>query len=213
MIRITSLGIVLLVTIALTACSPFQSGMVSATPTPLATTEEIALPVPTETPISDSAAITDSTQITSNNGTSTTVDATVTPVVPAMNEELAHYLGPNPYTPSPSFDVGYDVAVWEYVEDNGSGRISQLIHRTLPGCSIWLRAGPVGAPVVSQASLAGAEWTIGQVQPNILLYSLPQGDIEFIFGLFLPEPYVEGSKSLCQEAAERVIETFQVIQR
>ena len=166
MVRIVSFGMVVLMTIVLTACTPVQPRIVSAT---------------------------------------------ITPVVHPTNEELAHYQGPNPYTSSPAFDVGYDVAVWEYVEDDGSGRMAQLIHRTLSGCSLWLRAGPVDAPVVAHTRLAGVEWTIGQVQPNILLYSLPQDEIAFLFGLLLPEPYGESNRSPCQAAAERVIETFQAI--
>lgn len=126
-----------------------------------------------------------------------------------FTEELAHYQGPNPYTSSPSFDVGYASSIWEYVADDGSGRESQLIHRTLPGCALWLRAGPVGTQNASTTILAGTEWTVGQVQPNILLYSMPKGDIAFTLGLLLPEVYVESVKSPCQAAAERVIETLQ----
>lgn len=148
------------------------------------------------------------------NGASATFDVPVTPPgAPMTSDGLTHYQGPNPYRSSPSFDVGYDPSVWEYVEDDGSGRQSQLMHRSLSGCSLWLRAGPVGAPDVSSASLAGYDWTISQAQPNVLIYSTPQGDIAFIFGLILPDAYSESAKSPCQEAAESVIETFKEVRQ
>jgi hypothetical protein len=88
---------------------------------------------------------------------------------------VAHYQGPNPYRATPLFDVAYDAAMWEYVEDDSSGRQSQLKHRSLPGCAIWLRAGPVDATPVADVWLAERAWTIAQVQPNIIQYSSPEG--------------------------------------
>jgi len=102
------------------------------------------------------------------NGVSATFDVPVTPALAETpGDGLAHYQGPNPYGVGPSFDVGYDPAVWEYVEDDGSGRPSQLLHRELPGCVLWLRAGPVGMMTIASSSLAGLDWTIGLVQPYV----------------------------------------------
>lgn len=124
---------------------------------------------------------------------------------------VAHYQGPNPYRATPAFDVAYDAAVWEYVEDDGSGRQSQLKHSSLPGCAVWLRAGPVGATQRAMAWLAEREWTISQVQSNIIQYSSAQGDITWIFGVLLPEAYSGRGNSNCQDAAEQVIDTFKVL--
>ena len=152
-----------------------------------------------------------------------TVEVPVTPSQPATSQPatsptaaltsvaVAHYQGPNPYRATPAFDVSYDPAVWEYVEDDGSGRQSQLKHSSLPGCAIWLRAGPVGATQMATVWLAERAWTIWQVQSNVIQYSSPQGDIAWIFGVLLPEAYSGRGNSNCQDAAEQVIDTFKVL--
>ena len=139
-----------------------------------------------------------------------TSPAATTPVAPTA-AGVAHYQGPNPYRATPAFDVAYDAAVWEYVEEDGSGRQSQLKHRSLPGCAVWLRAGPVGATQMAMAWLAEREWTISQVQSNIIQYSSAQGDIAWVFGVLLPEAYSGRGNSTCQDAAEQVIDTFKVL--
>ena len=119
--------------------------------------------------------------------------------------------GPQSLPGHAAFDVAYDPAVWEYVEDDGSGRQSQLKHRSLPGCAVWLRAGPVGATQMATVWRAEREWTISQVQSNIIQYSSAQGDISWIFGVLLPEAYSGRGNSNCQDAAEQVIDTFKVL--
>ena len=146
-----------------------------------------------------------------------TVEAPVTPApaettpVASTAAGVAHYQGPNPYRATPAFDVAYDTAVWEYVEDDGSGRQSQLKHRLLPGCAVWLRAGPVGATQRAMTWKAEREWTISQVQSTIIQYSSAQGDITWIVGVLLPEAYSGRGNSNCQDAAEQVIDTFKVL--
>ena len=142
--------------------------------------------------------------------TTTASPAAITP--DRTGGTVAHYQGPNPYRATPLFDVAYDAAVWEYVEDDGSGRHSQLVHRSLPGCVLWLRAGPAGATPVASVWLAEREWTLAQVQANIIQYSSPQGDINWIFGVLLPEAYSGRGNSNCQDAAEQVIDTFTVVE-
>ena len=124
---------------------------------------------------------------------------------------LARYQGPNPYRATPAFEVAYDPALWQYVEDDGSGRQSQLKHTSMPGCAVWLRAGPVGATQMAMVWLAEREWTLSQVQSNIIQYSAAQGDIGWIFGVLLPEAYSGRGNSNCQDAAEQVIDTFTVV--
>jgi hypothetical protein len=70
---------------------------------------------------------------------------------------------------------------------------------------------PDGRAALSTAQIAGYEWTIFLVQPDIVMYSIPWDDISFIFGLILPEPYVQDVKSPCQQALEDVMQTFQVV--
>ena len=140
-----------------------------------------------------------------------TVEAPATSAVTPTAAGVAHYQGPNPYRATPAFDVAYDAAIWEYVEDDGSNRQSQLKHRLLPGCAVWLRAGPVGAAPMGMVWLAEREWSISQVQSNIIQYSSAQGDIAWIFGVLLPEAYSGRGNSNCQDAAEQVIDTFKVL--
>lgn len=132
---------------------------------------------------------------------------------PAMTTpgDLVRYQGPNPYRSSPAFSVDYDPSVWEFVEKDGSGREPELNHRGNPQCSVWLQAGPMGAQPISTARIAEYDWTIFQVQPDIIMYSMPWDDISFIFGLILPEPYAPDVKSPCQQALEDVMQTFQVV--
>jgi hypothetical protein len=134
------------------------------------------------------------------------------PAGESTGETVAHYQGPNPYRAAPRFDVAYDTAVWEYVEDDGSGRQSQLKHRSLPGCVIWLRAGPVDATEVATVWRAERAWTLSQVESNVIQYSSPQGDIGWIFGVLLPEAWSGLGNSACQDAAEQVIDTFSVVE-
>jgi hypothetical protein len=156
--------------------------------------------------------------IVTANGASTTFTVPVLspaagpPAGEPTGETVAHYQGPNPYRATPLFDVAYDTAVWEYVEDDGSGRPSQLKHRSLPGCTIWLRAGPGDATQVATVWRAEREWTLSQVQSNIIQYSSPQGDIGWIFGVLLPEAWSGRGNSACQDAAEQVIDTFSVVE-
>ena len=132
---------------------------------------------------------------------------------PAMNTSggLVRYQGPNPYRSTPAFSVDYDPSIWEFVEKDGSGREPRLDHRNIAQCSVWLTAGPMGAQPVATAQLAGYDWTIFQVQPDIIMYSIPWEDISFIFGLILPESYTPDVKSPCQQALEDVMQTFQIV--
>jgi hypothetical protein len=127
------------------------------------------------------------------------------------SSEPVRYQGPNPYRASPAFSVDYDPSVWEFVEQDGSGREPRLDHRGIAQCSVWLGAGPVGAEPVSTINLAGYEWTVSRVQQEILMYATPMDDIAFIFGLFLPEPYATDVTSPCQQALEAVMQTFQIV--
>lgn len=142
-----------------------------------------------------------------------TVPAPATAATPPESQgtSVAHYQGPNPYRASPSFDVAYDPTVWEFVEDDGSGRQDQLKHRSLPGCTIWLRAGPVGGTETATVWLAERAWTISQVQSNAIQYTAPQDDVAWVFGVLLPEAYSGMGNSTCQDAAERVLDTFRVL--
>lgn len=125
--------------------------------------------------------------------------------------ELAEYRGPNPYRATPEFTVKYDPAAWEYVAQDGLGREANLVHRGLPNCAIWLKAGPVGAQSAGTVQLAGYDWTLAQIQSNVISYSTPRNDIAFIFGVFLPDAYIAEARSSCQQAFEEVLSTFQVV--
>lgn len=98
------------------------------------------------------------------------------------------------------------------MEDDGSGRQSQLKHRSLLGCAIWLRPGPVDATQVAAMWRAEREWSLSLVQPNILQYATGQGDAGWIVGVLLPEAWSGLGNSACQDASEQVIDTFTVVE-
>ena len=169
-------------------------------------------PVSTRAPLLPTATAAPTSTATAEIPAADTADETVAVTPGPAAETATHYQGPNPYRTTPRFDVAYDTAVWEYVEDDGSGRLSQLKHRSDPGCTIWLRAGPVGATEVANVWLAERAWTLSQVQSHVILYSAPEGDIGWNFGVLLPEEYSGMGNSSCQDAAERVIDTFKIVE-
>lgn len=166
--------------------------------TPTVAPTETSTETPTETPTEAAAEV------------AAEAAAAVTPET--AEGTVAHYQGPNSYRATPRFDVAYDTSVWEYVEDDGSGRQSQLKHRSDQGCTIWLRAGAVGTTEVATVWLAERAWTIGQVQPQVILYTAPEGDISWNFGVLLPQEYSGMGNSSCQDAAERVLDTFKIVE-
>jgi hypothetical protein len=174
-------------------------------PTSEATVEPPATPAPAATVAAPAG--------TADPATAAAATADPTTAAAATPTGLGRYQGPNPYRATPEFEVVYDPAMWEYVEDDGSGRQSQLKHTAMPGCAVWLRAGPVGATPVATVWRAERAWTIAQVQPDIILYSSPQDDITWIFGVMLPETYSGRGNSSCQDAAEQVIDTFRVLEQ
>jgi hypothetical protein len=208
----------------------FEITLLATAADPACPPDYLGLPFRIAIPI-NVAQLPDGEYIVSANGASTTFTVPIpSPAARPPAEETAapgppttvtldptggavtHYQGPNPYRATPRFDVAYDAAVWEYVEDDGSGRQSQLKHRSLPGCAVWLRAGPVGATEVATVWRAERAWIIAQVQSNIIQYSSAEGDINWIFGLLLPEAWSGLGNSACQDAAEQVIDTFAVVE-
>lgn len=182
---------------------------------PTATSAPDGSALETATP-SDTAPPAEAVEVTAEMNAEMTAEETAAspaPVSPVPVETtMVHYQGPNSYRATPRFDVAYDTAVWEYVEEDGSGRQSQLKHRSDPGCTIWLRAGAVGAVEVATVWLAERAWAIAQVQSQVILYTAPEGDISWNFGLLLPEAYSGMGNSSCQDAAERVIDTFKIVE-
>jgi hypothetical protein len=181
-----------------------------ASPLPTATADPTATSAATEpdSPLPTVTALATATLAPAATAAATVAEASPPPTpAPA----LGHYRGPNPYRAEPVFEVTYDPATWEYVEDDGSGRQSQLKHRLFDGCTIWLRAGPVDAKQVAMAWAADRAWSVSQVGPNIIQYVSPQDDFAWIFGILLPEPFTGRASSNCQDAAEQVIGTFKVV--
>ncbi len=176
------------------------AGVLQPTVEMLATATET--PARTETPVATPAA-------TATVTTTGTIETTAVPLTPSP--ALQYYRGPNPYRATPLFEVAYDPSRWQYVEDDGTGRPSQLKHREMDGCAIWLRAGPVDAKQVGTVWLAERAWSVAQVQPKVIEYVSPQEDFAWIFGVLLSEEFTGRANSNCQDAAEQVIGTFRVV--
>ncbi len=132
-------------------------------------------------------------------------------VEPTAGDDLVHYQGTSPHNRyAPPFEIDYSPSLWEFVQADGPGRVDQLLHRTIAGCSLFLGEGGIGTRQVSTLNLAGYVWTVSQVQSQILRYYTLQDNSSFIFGLTLPDPYKDSVKDPCQQAAEDVLETFRV---
>jgi hypothetical protein len=191
--------------LALTACS--WSGTPEASPTKMISppfeTKEISLLV--ETPSAGRSQVGDpSNESLSSNGSLDSASS-------GDEQELSRYQGATPYRSSPLFEIFYSPSVWQYVEDDGSGRFHQLHHREIEDCVLWLKSGGIGAAFIDTVDLGEIEWRVFQVQAQNVNYSVQWQDIAFIFGLAMPKPYSAGKKTPCQFAAEEVISTFEVI--
>jgi hypothetical protein len=129
-------------------------------------------------------------------------------------EGMVYYqavVNPN-YQNSPPFSVRYAASDWELVPGDSSGRFDQLRHRGIGGCTLWLQVGPSQASRVTTVELGGYEWAVfSQARPGYLIYSTPWEDQAFILMVTLPDPGPEQAKSPCQQAAEEVLMTFQVL--
>jgi hypothetical protein len=87
---------------------------------------------------------------------------------------LARYQ-PQLYRATACVRGGHDPALWQYVEDDGSGRRASWAH--IPARLRRLAAaGPVGATPVATVGWLKRAWTIAQVAAEYQ-YSSPQGDI------------------------------------
>jgi hypothetical protein len=191
------LHLLFVITLFLNACA---NGTVSLTST--GTQTPTALPSPTVT-VAKATPI-DAATVTS------LPSPTVTTVAPQPTAALTLYRNANPYLPKPQFEVSYDPAVWSLDQTMESN--DRLLHRTIKNCDFRLQAGPIGAQSVAKTELAGREWTISLVQPNILLYWFSYKTIGFDFGLVMPTDYSPTEKNPCQVQAEQVIDTFRIIE-
>lgn len=196
----------------LAACGqnqPSQAEVVPVTPVPAtvpAMPAAVATPVPTpEAP---------------NTPTPAAGVATEPASIAAEEDAPVRYRGHSPYgTQFPDFEVGYDPAVWEFVHDNQTGRLDQLMRRDDPACVVWLQAGPIGMTQQGEETLAGRTWRVGgdyidAVGAFVALYSLRMDDAGYVIGVILPdgEEYRTVDKPACQRMAEAVIATFEPVE-
>jgi hypothetical protein len=111
----------------------------------------------------------------------------------------------------PEFVIWYDPVLWEYVQDDGSGRLEQLFSRDISGCRIWLQAGALAPKYLSKVNLAGQEWHMGLIGSYILYYWLTTESGSYGFWVTLPEAYSPTAQSPCQRRAEAVLATLAVV--
>lgn len=129
------------------------------------------------------------------------------------NEHLTHVSDLVSYPEIPPYEVWYDAEIWQFTEDDEPG----LVNLEDSNCYLSLRNAPGGAEPVDAISLAGRVWTIfGGTDENgepasSIVYSTQAGDGGYLFRIDLPEPYQEGEKSICEQLAEEVIDTFRVM--
>ena len=161
---------------------------------------------------------------TATTVTAPPVEPTPSPTPVAMDSPLNHsplavletpalvrYRGVNPYGPDyPPFDIWYDPSQWQFVEGEDASSSPRLVAAGMPGCQIRLQTGPIGAESADSVQLAGREWRIAPVQPGLFYFTLDEAP-GFMFDIFLPQEATDTVRAACQEAAERMIDTFEVV--
>jgi hypothetical protein len=195
--------LVLLVSIYCTGCdsqveSPLSQNKDGIAQSPISTAS---------TPQAPLAATIESVAVTA---TPSPVSAQTSPLLPSS--ELLSYQGEGNYAGMAQFEVLFDPAVWELINEPESynNRLSNLRE---PSCIIGLQTGAVGSTTVDRVILAGREWFINHIHANVINYLFltdTQGTA-YIFGVVLPEDYRDGTKSSCQLMAEEVIDTFSLV--
>lgn len=118
------------------------------------------------------------------------------------------------YPELPPYEVWYDANVWQF----GGDMEPRLTNRDNPDCYLSLLGPAMENESLDHVRLAGRNWTIrgggwdenGELGNSIIYVSL-EGVGAYIFEVDLPEPYQAGEKSICQQLAEDVIDTFKIM--
>ncbi len=139
--------------------------------------------------------------------------ATLPTTAPTQSVRNRIYRGLDSYNEKHAFEVTFDEQIWAFVEKDEGGRDGVLQSREIKNCWIWLSAGPLGAELLHNISLASGEWKVSRVQPSILMYSQDYKNLAFIFGISLPKPYVQNELSACLQQSEDVLKTFRVVEK
>lgn len=158
-----------------------------------------------------------------------TVHAPISPLVPRSDSNGTFSETPNrslqPSTPDRSdwpiyrseypgdwvqFEVRYDPRVWSLVDEQTEH--VRLAHREIQKCSVRLMSYSTEVSAFyGTVHLAGIEWNLAASRKTLLHYStLTPEQLSFIINVELPEEFSPAHKSLCQSAAEVVIDTFMV---
>lgn len=164
----------------------------TTTITPVVVQSPLLVPITAEIPVSTSASIPESLLPTHIEG-----------------KELVKYRGYSGYGfEYPDFEVWYDPIIWEFVPDD-----NRLVYHNEPNCSLILQSGATDAVISPPAdiTLAGRLWHYQLTFGNRLAYYTHFGNIVYIFDVSLSEKYDETIKSICQQLAEEVLNTFTLV--
>lgn len=110
---------------------------------------------------------------------------------------------------APHFEVVFDETIWQFVNTRYNG--PQLIMRKEPRCILDLRAGATRRENLGTTEFAGKTWSFSKGGRHFLAYSLPHGVAGFIFGVYLPQEFDVTQPSMCQQAAELILDTFIIV--
>jgi len=124
------------------------------------------------------------------------------------------YKGMMPPEDRLQYTIQYDSDTWQYSEGEPFGRI--LTHQRIEGCHIGLYIIPEIADAIGTVQLGNHLWTVyktAAINLDIVYYSLPHGEDTFAIYLFLPSQsrFSFDDKGPCQQEAEAVLSTFQIV--
>jgi peptidyl-Lys metalloendopeptidase len=126
-------------------------------------------------------------------------------------DDRVHYQGASPFYPDAQpFQIDYSLSLREYVSGDAPNQVDHLRHREIGRCYLWLGGGGDGTSPVSTASLAGYDWTIFQVQFDLLQYHTRWDKGASIFDLLLPTRYNRDDKGPCECSTEEMLRTIKV---
>ena len=139
----------------------------------------------------------------------TALVATSTGVLPSATEPaLSIFQAPDGCLPDVFFQVSYDDEQWSLHED-------RLSHRQQSECSLWLipsstEVSPPMQPGV--ATLSGQVWDTRHFPTEGLISYLPRRDgVCYFFIVYYPKGASDETLAACRQAAETVIDTFELV--
>jgi hypothetical protein len=134
-------------------------------------------------------------------------------VLQGQKEGMLLYRGRSAYQEHPRFEIEYAEDKWRL---EGIHSDPVLVHNTIEGCRLFLRAGGMGmkeAPIIMQQEFAGYLVEVREFrQTGVISYGFSIDRSYYAFVLFFPPSAAQSVIAECRSAGEIVLDTFRLIQ-